>query len=219
MVESKSVHAHDAHIWKHGHACFSLRYYLEGHFMRKLLVSLMAMFFLMGSSAAIATAQDATPDAADLEELAGDASGTNPIDPAIGDSVTYYGEDGNPAGIATINSIERGWSDYDEFYEPEEGTEYVAFTVTVESTIERGAIDVEDYDFSLQTAAGYLWSTSFTSSETAEPPLLEDAVSLANGDSEEFTIVFQVFEGEALAHLYWQPDSGVLITAANLEGE
>ncbi len=187
--------------------------------MRKLLISLMAMFFLLGGSAAAVAAQDATPDPSDLEGLAGDASGTNPVDPAIGDSVTYFGEDGSPAGIVTINSIERGWSDFDEFYEPEEGAEYVAFTVTVESTIERGAIDVEAYDFSLQTASGFLWSRAFTSSETAEPPLLEDTVSLANGDSEEFTVVFQVFEGEELAHLFWQPDSGVLITAANLEGE
>lgn len=187
--------------------------------MRKLLISLMAMFFLLGGSAAAVTAQDATPDPGDLQELTGESSGTNPIDPAIGDSVTFYGEDGNSSGILTVNSIERGWSDYDEYYEPEEGAEYVAFTVTVESTIERGAIDIEAYDFSLQTASGYLWGRAFTSSETAEPPLLDDTVSLAKGDSEEFTIVFQVLEGEELAHLYWQPDSGVLITAANLEGE
>jgi hypothetical protein len=187
--------------------------------MRKLLISLMAMFFLLGGSAAAVTAQDATPDPADLQELSGETSGTNPIDPAIGDSVTFYGEDGNSAGILTVNSIERGWSDYDEYYEPEDGAEYVAFTMTVESTIERGAIDIEAYDFSLQTASGFLWGRAFTSSETAEPPILDDTVSLAKGDSEEFTVVFQVLEGEELAHLYWQPDSGVLITAANLEGE
>ena len=57
------------------------------------------------------------------------------------------------------------------------------------------------------------------SSEEADPPLLEDTVSLAAGDSETFTVVFEVFEGEELAHIFWQPDSGVLITAAQLEGE
>ncbi|MBA3379014.1 MAG: hypothetical protein H0T93_09030 [Chloroflexia bacterium] len=187
--------------------------------MRKFLLALLATLFLLGSSAAFATAQDdATPEVG-AGDASGPSDGTNPIDPAIGDSVTYYGENGDPSGTATVTGIERGWEDFEEFYEPERGSEYVAFTVVVESTIARGAIEVDDYDFSLQTTEGYLWSTSFASSETAEPPLLEDAVSLASGDSEEFTIVFEVFEDEALAHLYWQPDSGVLITMAQLEGE
>ncbi len=189
--------------------------------MRKLLLALFATLFLMGSSASlVATAQDdATPDAPEMEEASGTGEGTNPVDPEIGDTVTYYGENGDPSGTATITAIERGWEEFDEFNEPERGYEFVAFTVVVESTISRGAIDVEEFDFSLQTAEGYLWSTSFASSETADPPLLEDTVSLASGDSEEFTIVFEVFEGEALSHLFWQPDSGVLITMAQLEGE
>jgi hypothetical protein len=187
--------------------------------MRKLLLALFATLFIMGSSATlVATAQDdATPESTDAKAV--EAEGTNPIDPAIGDSVTYYGEDGNPAGTVTIDSIERGWEDYDEFSEPAAGVEYVAFSVTVESTVSRGAIDVSDFDFSLQTANGYLWGTSYVSSENAEPPLLEDDISLAEGESETFTIVFEVYEGEALGHLFWQPASGVWITAAQLEGE
>lgn len=182
--------------------------------MRKMLLALIATLVLIGSSTAlVATAQDdATPEA-DSGEAA------NPIDPAIGDAVTYFGEDGDPAGTATVTGIERGWEEYDEFNEPESGTEYVAFTIVVESTISRGAIDVDESQFSLQTAEGYLWRTAFASSETADPPLLEDEVSLAAGDSEEFTIVFQVFEDEALGHLFWQPESGLLITVAQLEGE
>ena len=185
--------------------------------MRKILVALLATLFLLGGSATmVATAQDSTPET-DKDEAA--ASGTNPVDPAIGDTVTYFTEDGEEAGTVTVESIERGWEDYDEFYEPEAGTEYVAVVVTVESTIERGAIDVESYDFSLQTANGGYWGTSFASSEDADPPLLEDTVSLASGDSETFTLVYQVYEDEELAHLFWSPDSGVLITAAQLEGE
>ncbi len=185
--------------------------------MRKLLLALLTTLFLIGSSATlVATAQDdATPEA----DATGSGDGTNPIDPAIGDTVTYYGENGDPSGTATVTGIERGWEAFDEFDEPARGSEYVAFTVIVESTISRGAIEVDDFDFSLQTAEGYLWSTSFASSETADPPILEDTVSLAAGDSEAFTIVFEVFEGEALAHLFWQPDSGVLITMAQLDGE
>lgn len=187
--------------------------------MKRLLVTLLALLMLGASSVSAVTAQDATPESANLEDLAGAADGSNPVDPAIGDTVTYYDEEGDAAGNLTVQSIERGWEDYDEFYEPEDGSEYVAFVVTVESTVSRGAIDIENYDFNLQTASGSFWGRSFASSETAEPPLLEDTVSLADGDSEEFTLVFQVYEGEQLAHLFWQPDSGVLITAAQLEGE
>ncbi|HYJ13760.1 MAG TPA: hypothetical protein VEW66_09215 [Thermomicrobiales bacterium] len=184
--------------------------------MKRLLTGLLAAAMLTGGSVAMTVAQDATPSA--LDQLAG-SEASSQADPKIGDTVVYYGEDGSEIGTVTINSIERGWDLFDEFYDPEAGTEYVAFVVTVESTITRGAIDVEPYDFNLQTANGYLWSTSFASSEEADPPILEDAVSLAAGDAETFTVVFQVFEGEALAHIFWQPDSGVLITAAQLEGE
>jgi hypothetical protein len=60
---------------------------------------------------------------------------------------------------------------------------------------------------------------AFVNSETAEPALPDDDVSLASGDEETFMVVFQLYEGGALAHLFWQPNSGVLITAAQLEGE
>jgi len=188
--------------------------------MRTFLLAVIAAAFLMGSAATlVATAQDDATPQAGAGEAAGPSDGANPIDPQLGDTVTYFGEDGSPAGTATVTGIERGWEEYDEFQEPERNSEYVAFTVIVESTIARGAIEVDDYDFSLQTAGGYLMGTSFASSETVEPPLLEEAVSLAAGDSEEFTIVFEVFEDEELAHLFWAPDSGVLITLAQLEGE
>lgn len=182
--------------------------------MKRLITGVLAGTLLLTGSASLATAQEATPSTA-LEQLAGSESG-NPIDPVIGDTVTYYGEDGEAVGSVTVDSIERGWTEYDEFYDPEDGTEYVAFVITVESSISRGAIEVEGYDFNLQTAQGYLWGRSYTNSETADPPLLDDTVSLASGDSETFTVVFQVLEGEQLAHLFWQPDAGVLITAAML---
>ena len=185
--------------------------------MRKLLFALLALLMLMGSTVSFGAAQDdGTPE----EEGAEAAEGSNPVDPSIGDTVTYFDENGDPIGNITINSIERGWEEYeDDFSAPERGMEYVAFSIVVESTIERGAIDVESYDFSVQTATGYLWQSGYYGESNAEPPLLDDAVSLASGDSEEFTLVYSVLEDEELAHFFWQPDSGVLITAANLEGE
>lgn len=186
--------------------------------MRRLVSGLLASVLLTSGAATMVTAQEATPTA--LEELAGtQASEGNPIAPAIGDTVTYFDENGNPAATVTVESIERGWDQFDEYYEPDAGAEYVSFVVTVESTIQRGSVDVQRFDFSLQTANGYLLGYAFTRSETADPPILEDNVSLAADDAETFTLVFLVGEDEPLAHLFWQPESGVLITTAQLAGE
>lgn len=180
--------------------------------MRKFLLAFVAMFFLMGSAALVATAQDdATPDASPTE------AGTNPVDPAIGDTITYFGEDGGPIATVTVTGIERGWEEFDEYYDPEAGTEYVAFTVEIASTIPRGAFDVDGYQFSLQAQSGFLYGPSFVESESADPPIL-DSDSLAKGDSLEASLVFNVVEGEPLAHLFWQPE-GALLTLAQLEGE
>ena len=185
--------------------------------MRKLLYALIAMLMLFGSASSLVAAQDedATPEGGKSEA----SSGSNPVDPQVGDTLTWINDKGDEVATITVTDVERGWEDYDEYYEPERGTEYVAFTIEVESVIERGAIDVEAYDFSLQTASGYHYGSSYASADRAEPPLLEDTVSLANGDSEEFTVVFNVFEDDTLAHLLWAPDSGVLITLAQLEDE
>lgn len=185
--------------------------------MRKLLYALIAMLMLFASGSSLVAAQDddATPEGD--EPVA--AEGTNPVDPAIGDTLTWTDENGDAMATITVTNVERGWEDYDEYSEPERGTEYVAFTIEVESLIERGAIDVEGYDFSLQTATGYYYGTSYASAEKADPPLLEDTVSLANGDSEEFTLVYNVYEEDGLAHLFWAPDSGYFLTIASLEGE
>lgn len=185
--------------------------------MRKLLLAILAMMFVMGGSASlVATAQDdATP------EGEGEAvESANPIDPAIGDTVTYYGANGDPVGEITVTEITRNWEDYDEFEEPEPGTEYVAFTIEVESLTSRGAIDVDPYRFSLQTPSGFVYSTAFAQGvEDLEPAVISESTSLAEGETLEGLLIFQVFADEELAHLFWAPDSGLLLTLANLEGE
>jgi hypothetical protein len=179
--------------------------------MRKLLAVLGAMLML-SVSAIGAMAQDATP-------AAGTATATGAIDPAIGDTVVYLDAAGNPAANVTIDNVQRGWADYGEFDEPSVGVEYIAFTVTVESVTASGAIEVSDFDFTLQDANGYLWGTSFAdAAEGAEITPLDDDVLLASGESTTFLVVFEVVAGTPLAHLFWQPDSGRLITLAGLDG-
>ena len=73
--------------------------------MGKVLVALLATLFLLGGSATmVATAQDGTPEP-DRNGL--DEAGTNPVDPAIGDTVTFYTEDGDEAGNEELLAFER----------------------------------------------------------------------------------------------------------------
>ena len=179
--------------------------------MRKLAVLFGALLLLM-TSVAGAVAQDATP-AADAPLSAG------AVDPALGDTVTYVDVSGNPVANVTVENVQRDWQDYGEFDEPDPGIEYVAFTVTVESVINRGSVEVSDFDFTLQDSAGFLWGTTYASAaEGVEPAPLEDDLSLASGDSATFLVVFEVLQGQELAHLFWQPDSGRLLTLAALDG-
>lgn len=178
--------------------------------MRKLFAILGAML-LMSVSAIGALAQDATP-AAGVD--AGNAG-----DPAVGDTVTYVDESGNPVATVTVDGVERGWQEFGEYNEPDAGNEYVAFTVTVNSEVTRGSLEVSDYDFSLQDTDGFLWGTAYAdAAEGTEIVPLEDDLNLASGESATFLVVFQVLEGQQLAHVFWQPDSGRLLTLASLEG-
>jgi polyisoprenoid-binding protein YceI len=179
--------------------------------MRKLLAVLGAML-LMSVSAIGAMAQGATP-------AAGAATAATSIDPAIGETVTYVDVSGNPIANVTVESAERNWQDYGEYDEPDPGVEYVAFTVTVESVITRGSVEVSDFDFTMQDASGFLWGTAYAdAAEGAEVTTLDDDLALVSGDSATFLVVFEVLQDQPLAHLFWQPDSGRLITLAALDG-
>ena len=157
-------------------------------------------------------AQDATPAAAP-------AAGGSAVDPAIGETVTCVDVSGNPIAHVTVENVEHNWQGFDEFYEPDPGVEYVAFTITVESVITRGSVEVSDFDFSMQDASGFLWSTAFVQAAPGtDPAPLEDELALVSGDSATFLVVFAVLQDQPLAHLFWQPDSGRLLTIANLEG-
>ncbi len=183
--------------------------------MRRVLAVLGAVL-LLSATAIGAMAQDATPPAG---AEVGAQAGAGSVDPIIGDQVAYLDAAGNPAANVTIDAVQRGWTDFGEYDEPELGIEYVAFTVTVESVAASGAVEVSDFDFTLQDANGYIWGTSYAdAAEGAEIAPLDDDVLLAGGESTTFLVVFEVVQGTPLSHLFWQPDSGRLITLAGLAG-
>lgn len=185
--------------------------------MRKLFAILGAMLLFTVSALGVMAQDTATP-AASTPVAEGAVSG-GAVDPALGESVVYVDVSGNPVANITVEDVERNWQDYAEFSEPEPGIEYVAFTVTVESVISRGAVEIRDFDFTLQDSAGFLWGTTFAdAADGVEIGPLDDDVQLASGESATFLVVFEVLQDQQLAHLFWQPDSGRLITLASLEG-
>ena len=202
--------------------------------MQSLVVALVAMLFLIGSPSSLAmiAQDDATPanaqdDAtpANAQEDAtpegdgGETEPTNPVDPEIGDTVTYFGQNGAPVGRIVATEITRNWEDFGEFEEPDPGVEYISITIEVESLTARGAIDLDPYRFTLQSPSGFFYNPAFVQgAENLDVPVLTETVSLAGGETLETQIVFEVFEGEELAHLFWMPE-GALLTVAKLEGE
>lgn len=183
--------------------------------MRKFLVGLLALLMLVGSSAGVMAAQD--DEATPADEGGTAASGeVNPRDPQIGDPVTYYSEEGDPVAAFTVTGVEAGWEGYDEFSEPPAGSQYVAISISVENLTERSTFDVSQYRFSVQDNYSYFWGSPYVSvEEDLDPPLLESDLSLEGEATEEFSLVFLVYEDIGLNYLYYS-DSGVLMTLVDL---
>jgi hypothetical protein len=177
--------------------------------MRKLLFGLLAAFFLMGSSAGVIAAQD---DATPAAEAGGE---TNPTNPQIGDTVTYFASNGDPQVMLTVADAFRDWEDYDEFSEPDRGVTYLAVELEVENVSDE-AFELDPYRFGLQDGQGFYFGTSWvTPAEGAEPEVLTEAVEVDGGDSWTGLVVFEVYDEQPLGSLYWN-ESGILLTLADL---
>jgi len=177
--------------------------------MRKIIMALLALTMMLGSTASIAMAQDATPEAG-----TGTTTATGE-DTAFGvglDSpATYFSDRGDPVTRIAVVDVERGWQDYGEFYEPDPGIEYVAVTFTVEN-LSRSNIIVEPYDFSMLDGFGRNNSRSWVSvDEDSGVEIFEEDTALASGETAELTIIFELFEETEIGYFMWQPDSGIIV--------
>jgi len=179
---------------------------------RFLMILALLGAFVVGSVGS-AVAQDATPEAPQTGPT-GDAAS----DPAVGDTVVYVNEQGDEAAQLTVVEIIDPFEDFDqEFTDVERGYRLVAVRISVEATGE-DAVEVSTFDFGLQDSQGFFVSDTFisrTEEQEEADPELEDA-NLAPGDSVSGLMVFAIFEENAIDHLFWQPDSGRLITLANV---
>jgi hypothetical protein len=168
---------------------------------------------LAGGSAALAQ-DDATPEADDATPAAsGMTMGGG--DPAVGATISYVDEEGVEIATITVTELTDPFEEFDSA--PEQGARYVSVAIEVQSTGDE--LEVDPFDFGLQTADGFFYSDTFISlQEDPDPPELE-STEVEEGESIAGTIFFQVGEEAELAHLFWQPESGRLLVIADLRDE
>lgn len=182
--------------------------------MRKLFAILFALLFMMGGSAAAVAAQGtpaATPSAG--------SSTAGTVDPKVGGEAIYYSKNDKKIATISVTKVERPWKGFGKYEEPDPGTEYVGVTIKVDN-VSSSNVKVQAYDFSLQDAHGHLLGRAYTQGkENADVIPLQDDLVVKAGKSETFLIVFKVDQDTELAHVFWQPDGGILVTVADLAGE
>jgi hypothetical protein len=178
---------------------------------RRTFITVLAASAASAPIALRAQETDATPEAP-MEDAAG-------VVPVIGDEVPYIGEAGNDIATISVLQVVRGWDEYDEFSEPEGGTEYIAVELAVTHLGRRGDLLVRPYDFRIQDVDGFLISEAWVDARSgAELVPSDDEVLVASGETESVVVIFQVLEGIPLSHLFWSPEYDRLITLADLTG-
>jgi hypothetical protein len=174
---------------------------------RFVLILLLLGVFVAGTAGVAAhQGNGATPEASQ-------AGG----DPAAGDPVTVVNDQGEEIAQVTVDEIIDPFDAYDEGYEPDRGTRYVAVRLTIEATGE-DPVPVTAYDISLLDSEGFWLGTSSvarTAEQEADNPALEDT-ELAPGDSVTGLLIYVTFEENAVDQIFWQPDGDRLITLADV---
>jgi hypothetical protein len=149
--------------------------------------------------------------------------------PPTGDSVAtdetvqpalVYDDSGNPVASIQFHGAETAWSDYPEDEEPDAGNEYVRAMVTVESLITEGTVNVGVDDFILQNNNGFLTDAESipTASEAEADEDITDDADLANGESLDLTLTFQVVSSIGPQSIFYQPDDNddILVDVAEV---
>ncbi len=131
-----------------------------------------------------------------------------------------YDDSGNPVASIQFHGAETGWSDYPEGEEPDPGNEYVRAMVSVESLITEGTFGIGAGDFILQDNNGFVTDAESIASanqeETDED--ITDEADLANGESLDLTLTFQVVSSVGPQSIFYQPDDNdeVLVDVADV---
>jgi hypothetical protein len=162
-----------------------------------------------------AAASDTTEAAATGDTTASEEA-TAPEE--AGEVATVFDDSGNPVATITAGASEIGFADYEEGNDPEAGNEYVRLAVTVESLITEGTFNVSVDDFILQSNNGFVTTAEnvpTAAQAEAEEDITEDA-DLANGETVELTLTFEVVASVGPQSVFYSPDDDRLVDVAEL---
>jgi hypothetical protein len=134
---------------------------------------------------------------------------------------TVFDDSGNPVASVLFQGSEIGWSDYEEGNDPDAGNEYVRVMVTVESLITEGTFNVNVDDFILQSNNGFLTTaeTIATAAQAEADEEITDEADLANGESLDLTLTFQVVSSIGPQSVFYRPDDDILVDIAELASD
>jgi hypothetical protein len=172
---------------------------------------------LLGAPAAAVAQDDATPDAASERQSEPAAA----AEPAIGSAVSYVDARGDEIGTVTVVELTDPFEDFSDTFEVEEGSRFVAVEVTISgSELADNAetpLEAAASDFGLQTSDGFFYSPAYPSRQlsSADVPDLQ-TIAVDPGTEVTGLVFFQVPEDAEVARLFYTPESGRLILAADL---
>ena len=129
--------------------------------------------------------------------------------------MTAYNADGDEYAAVTVTDYQDPFEDYSEYSAPDSGSRVIAVTVSLENLIANDGIDFSPYDFTLQTAEGFLVSSGYVEpSDDSDLTPLEDG-RVGGGDSAEGSIFFVLPDGVDVTGIIFQPDSGIVVNVGN----
>ncbi|WP_116997662.1 hypothetical protein [Desertimonas flava] len=133
--------------------------------------------------------------------------------PAPAGAVTVFDDEGNEVASIAVGAIEPGWVDYDPDNAPDEGREYLRVTVTVTSMVTEDTFGVAMDDFVLQDAHGFLDTADnvATAAQAENDEEIVEEADLANGESVELALTFEVDPAVGGQSVFYQPDEDRLV--------
>lgn len=163
-------------------------------------------------------AQDSSPsvEPALAPAASGGAPTSGTTSPRVGDTVAYVSQEGRALGSVSVGSVEAGFDEFSEYFDPDADSQYVAVEFTFSNPGDDD-LEVNIYRLSLETPGGFLWGTGYVGlpDDTAIEEL-ESEFELDPGETETGIVFFQVPRDEELVRLWWTPDTGRLLELADL---
>ena len=168
-------------------------------------------------SAPMTTPPPDTAPAATTEDTTASETTTAESDIAAEPAV-IYDDSGNPVASVTLVGVEPAWSDYEEGNDPEAGREYVQVTVLVESLITEGTFGINIDHFILQDNNGFVTTAAAvpTAAQAEGDEEITDEADLANGESVELPLTFEVVSSVGAQSVFYRPDDERLVDVAEL---